>query len=45
MFLVAGRVACGSARRHAADLGARNPYGRFELNMEIRLDLTPNGPW
>ena len=21
-----------------------NPYGRFELNMETRLDLTPNGP-
>jgi Tn3 transposase DDE domain len=22
-----------------------NPYGRFELNMETRLDLNPNGPW
>jgi TnpA family transposase len=22
-----------------------NPYGRFELNMETRLDLSPNGPW
>jgi hypothetical protein len=21
-----------------------NPYGRFELNMETRLDLSPNGP-
>ena len=21
-----------------------NPYGRFELNMETRLDLNPNGP-
>ena len=22
-----------------------NPYGRFELDMETRLDLSPNGPW
>ena len=22
-----------------------NPYGRFELDMETRLDLRPNGPW
>jgi hypothetical protein len=21
-----------------------NPYGRFELNIETRLDLSPNGP-
>jgi TnpA family transposase len=21
-----------------------NPYGRFELDMETRLDLSPNGP-
>jgi hypothetical protein len=22
-----------------------NPYGRFDLDMETRLDLSPNGPW
>ena len=22
-----------------------HPYGRFELDMETRLDLSPNGPW
>src|SRR5258707_15626909 len=22
-----------------------NPYGRFELDMQTRLDRSPNGPW
>jgi hypothetical protein len=22
-----------------------NPYGRFKLDTETRLDLSPNGPW
>jgi hypothetical protein len=34
----------GSARRHAAYLEHVNPYGRFELDMETRLDLSLNGP-
>jgi hypothetical protein len=33
-----------SCERQISTLPAA-PYGRFELDMETRLDLSPNGPW